>query len=125
MDLYQSEILEHFKNPRHKGRLEVPTASVYSLNPTCGDTLGLDLVVKEGKIEDIGFWGEGCAISQAAMSMLTEQLLGQPVEALGRYSEDDILAMLGVKIGPNRRKCAFLSKDVLAKAYEKSKESEN
>lgn len=128
MNLYQEEILDHYKNPHHKNRLSNPTVSVYSLNPTCGDTLGMDLMINNGVIQDVGFWGEGCALSQAAMSMISDEIIGQPATVLGRFEESDILSLLGVSVGPNRKKCAFLSRDVLLKAkveYEKSQEGKN
>lgn len=115
MNLYQEEILDHYKNPRNKKRLEKVTCSVEVINPLCGDKLGLEIFVENGKILDLGFWGEGCAISQAAMSMVTEQLLGEPVERLKSLSKEEILETLGVAIGPARLKCALLPLQALEK----------
>ncbi len=108
MDLYQEEILEHYKHPRNKKRMEHATASAQQANPVCGDKLGLGVEIKNGIIEDIGFWGEGCAISQAAMSMLTEKVAGEPVEELKKLTSENVLDMLGVPVGPGRIKCALL-----------------
>lgn len=115
MNLYQEEILEHYKNPHNKKKLANATISKESINPLCGDALGLDLVIKDGKIIDIGFWGEGCAISQAAMSMLTDTIINQPVEVLRQISEEDLIDLLGVTIGPARLKCALLPLSVITK----------
>ncbi len=117
MNLYQDEILDHYKHPRHKERLEQLTASAEAANPLCGDKLGLDIRVENGKISAVGYWGEGCAISQASMSMLTEELIDQPVEILNQISQEDIVEMLGVKIGPARLKCALLPLSVLEKLH--------
>lgn len=108
MNLYQEEILDHYKHPRNKKRLQNPTYSVEAVNPLCGDTLGIEFAVEEGKITDIGFWGDGCAISQAAMSMLTEELIGEHVDRIKTLTQKDITDLLGVPIGPSRLKCALL-----------------
>lgn len=108
MDLYQEEILHHYKQPRNKKRIPNPTYSVEAINPLCGDKLGLDVLVKDGLIADIGFWGDGCAISQAAMSMMTEEVKGAPVERLKSLTKEDVLELLGVAVGPSRLKCATL-----------------
>lgn len=100
MNLYQEEILDHYKHPRNKKRLENPSKTVEAANPVCGDKLGVDIVVKDGIIVDIGFFGEGCAISQAAMSMLSEELIGQPGSKLGEVSSEYVLDLLGVPVGP-------------------------
>jgi nitrogen fixation protein NifU and related proteins len=126
MNLYQEEILEHYRNPRNKKRIENPTASFDAINPLCGDKLSVDVLVKDGLICDIGFWGEGCAISQASMSMLTEELIGNSLKEVSKIQENDILSLLGVPIGPNRMKCALLSMRVIEKLkglYEESEKS--
>jgi nitrogen fixation NifU-like protein len=115
MNLYQEEILDHYKHPRNKKRLENPTRSIESVNPLCGDKLGLDVMVENGVIKDMGFWGEGCAISQAAMSMVTEEMIGQPVEKLQHFTKENVLELLGVPVGPSRLKCALLSLQIVEK----------
>jgi nitrogen fixation NifU-like protein len=117
MDLYQEEILDHYKHPRNKKRIDKPTLSASAANPLCGDKLGLDVVIQDEKVVDIGFWGEGCAISQAAMSMVTEELLGQPVSALHSLEKQDVFDLLGVPVGPGRLKCALLSLSVIANLH--------
>lgn len=108
MNLYQEEILDHYKHPRNKKRIEHATYSVEAVNPLCGDKLVMDIQVDDGLITDIGFWGEGCAISQASMSMLTEEVAGERIEVLGNITKEKILKMLGVDVGPSRLKCALL-----------------
>ena len=107
-DLAQANILDHYKHPRNHGTLEQPTVSREEHNPLCGDKVRLDLLIKDGAIEDIRFTGRGCTISQAATSMLTEALKGQPVEAAKAFDKQDVLDLLGNTVGYTRLKCALL-----------------
>ncbi len=107
-DLYQQEILDHAKYPRNSGALSDPTVTREELNPLCGDKLRFDLLIEEDTIKDIKFSGRGCAISQAAASMLTERIKGTSVEDARSVSKDDVLEMLGIPIGYSRLKCALL-----------------
>lgn len=77
--LYKEIILEHYKNPRNKGTLEPPRLHAEGLNPSCGDELELFLRVQDGVITDVTFIGEGCAISQASASMMTQAIKNKPV----------------------------------------------
>jgi nitrogen fixation NifU-like protein len=113
-DFYRENILDHYRHPRNKGHLEQPTHSHMEDNPLCGDTIAIALHVTDGNIIDqIRFDGEGCAISQASASMLTEMLQGKTLEDAKRLSKDDILDALGIQLGPVRLKCALLSLKVL------------
>ena len=111
--LYAEEILDHYKHPRNNGHLEHPDIHVDANNPLCGDRLSMDILVKNGKVEDVRFSGRGCAISQAAASMLTERMVGEPLEELASTTRDDILEMLGVEVSYARMKCATLSLGLL------------
>ena len=108
-DLAQVNILDHSKHPRNHESLEHPTASREELNPLCGDRVRIDLLIKNDVIQDLRFSGRGCAISQAAASMLTEALKGQPVAVAKTFGKDDVLDLLGIPIGYARMKCALLS----------------
>ncbi len=108
MNLYQDEILDHYKHPHNKKRLSDVTDSVEAVNPLCGDKLGLDVKILDGVICEAGYWGEGCAISQASMSMLSDELIGMKVVDLEGITQETILEMLGVSVGPSRLKCALL-----------------
>jgi len=108
MDLYAENILEHYRNPRGKKRLPKPTVAHEEVNAGCGDTLTLDLQIKGGRVEKIGWAGVGCAISQAGMSLLAEQIDGKPLAGLAALSPKDIRALLGVPISQRRLKCAML-----------------
>lgn len=113
-DFYRENILDHYRNPRNKGRLEHPTHTHEENNPLCGDVIRIDLHVNQDEVIDqVAFSGRGCAISQASASMLTEMLQGKSVEEAKKISKEDILEQLGIEIGPTRLKCALLSLKVL------------
>jgi nitrogen fixation NifU-like protein len=113
-DLYRENILDHYRHPRNKGRLEHPTHTHEEHNPLCGDVVRIDLHVNEDDVIDqVRFEGEGCAISQASASMLTEMLEGKTLEEAKEVGKEDILEALGIQIGPVRLKCALLSLKVL------------
>jgi len=110
---YREFILDHYKNPRNFGRLEVPDIAHEEYNPLCGDLVGMDFRIADGVIEDVRFHGRGCAISQASASLLTERLKGMSLEEARRISKDDVLEGLGIDISPARLKCALLTLKVL------------
>jgi nitrogen fixation NifU-like protein len=118
-DFYRENILDHYRHPRNKGRLEHPTHSHEEQNPLCGDVIRIDLhVTDDNVIDQVGFEGQGCAISQAAASMLTEMIQGKTLDEVKQLGKEDILEALGIEVGPVRLKCALLSLKVLkAGAY--------
>jgi nitrogen fixation NifU-like protein len=118
-DMYREVILDHFKNPRHKGTLDPHDFSYEDENPLCGDKLLIDVRLDETEhVKEVAFSGRGCAISQASASMLTESIVGKSLAELKQINKDDILDMLGIELGPVRLKCALLSLKVLkAGAY--------
>lgn len=113
MDLYMEQILDHYKSPRNFGRLENPDISHEEGNPSCGDQIRIDLQIADGKIADVRFSGKGCAISQAAASMLTEIIKGQSLEDVKKLSKEDMLNELGIEISAIRLKCALLALKVV------------
>lgn len=137
-ELYREVILDHFKSPRHKGRLEHPTLVEAGANPLCGDELEFSLLFQDGVVADIAFQGQGCSISQASASMMTEAVLGKSfaeiekliAEFKGMMLEnkpaaglpeplEDARSLEGVKKYPVRVKCAVLSWNTLAQALKK------
>ncbi len=108
-DIYRENILDHYRNPHNAGILQEYTIRHCELNPLCGDQIELFLRFDGCKCCDVRFCGKGCAISQAAMSMLTEAIKNKSVEELKKISKDDILNMLGIQVGIVRMKCALLS----------------
>ena len=111
--LYRDYILEHYKNPRNFGTLDPRDLEFHDHNPLCGDELGVHMVVEDGKIAELRFQGQGCAISQAAASISSEELIGMPVEDVADLSADWVIEQLGIDISPTRRKCALLSLKVM------------
>lgn len=106
--LYREAILDHYRHPRHKGHLEDPDIQYHDHNPFCGDEIILELKIEDGRVVEAAFDGRGCAISQAAASMMTEEIIGKSLDELRLWSKDDILELLGIEIGPVRLKCALL-----------------
>jgi nitrogen fixation NifU-like protein len=113
---YREYILDHYRDPRNYGRLEQPTAHAEESNPLCGDQVSMDLLIEEGRVTAVRFQGRGCAISQAATSMLTEMIDGKSLQEVIRLGKDDVLEALGIPISPARMKCAFLGLRVLHKS---------
>ena len=114
-DLYRDYILEHYRNPRNKKPIENPDIVYEDSNPLCGDKLRFELKLSpDGQtVQDFGFTGRGCAISQASASMLSEEIIGKPVKELAQISRDDVLENLGIPLSAQRLKCAMLSLKVL------------
>ncbi len=148
--MYQEIILDHYKHPQHRGLIDPFDAEVHHVNPTCGDEVTLRVKVADGTVESIGWAGEGCSISQASTSVMTELVTGKPVAAALALEErflelmqsqgraelteaeadelQDAVAFEGVSKYPARVKCALLGwmamKSALAEAgwtHEKEK----
>jgi len=113
-DLYREVIIEHYKNPSFRGRLDPHDISFADSNPLCGDHIQIDLRMDDsGIITEALFNGHGCAISQASADLLMESIVGKPIEFVKKLNKQDILEMLGIDLGPVRLKCALLSLKVL------------
>ena len=108
-DLYRDLILDHWKNPHNFGKIKKPTVEIKEANPLCGDEIGLQIVVKKGKITDVKFSGEGCALSQAGASILTDILKGKSLSQIKRITEEKFLKIIGIRPNPARLKCVLLS----------------
>lgn len=113
-DLYREVIIEHYKNPSYRGRLDPHDIQFADNNPLCGDHIEITLRTDDqGNVADARFSGHGCAISQASADLLMESIIGKPVEDVKNLNKQDVLDMLGIDLGPVRLKCALLSLKVL------------
>jgi nitrogen fixation NifU-like protein len=119
--LYREVILDHYKNPRGHGLLDAPDAQAEGQNPLCGDEVTVSVRFEGDTIADVGFEGRGCAISQAATSMLTEIVVGRTAEDVARMPKEELLEEIGIPLTPVRLKCALLGLGVLKVALHKSK----
>jgi nitrogen fixation NifU-like protein len=117
-DLYRDYILEHYRRPHNFGVIDNPTTSHEGANPLCGDRITIQLGVRNGIVERVGFTGRGCAISQASASLLTDEIKGKSVADVAAFRADDLLDLLGIEISPARLKCAMLSLDTVKSALD-------
>jgi len=117
MNDYQEQILDHYHNPRNYYSPKwMPTHKAKLQNLSCGDELELFLLVEKDEIKEVAFQGEGCSISIASASLLTELIIGQDLNFIKNITSDKILSIIGIELTPTRMKCALLSLDTLNKA---------
>jgi len=121
--MYREVILDHYKNPRGHGEIEDADAHAEGQNPLCGDEVAISVEFgADGEtIEDVRFRGRGCAISQAATSMLTEMVKGRSASEVASLPRDELLEEVGIPLTPIRLKCALLGLGVLKVALHKAK----
>jgi nitrogen fixation NifU-like protein len=121
--LYREVILDHYKNPRGHGELEGADAHAEGQNPLCGDEVSIYVAFGEDgdTIEEIKFSGRGCAISQAATSMLMEMVKGRSATEVASLPRDELLEEIGIPLTPIRLKCALLGLGTLKVALHKAK----
>ena len=119
--LYREVILDHYKNPRGHGVLDAADAEAEGQNPLCGDEVSIALTFAGDTIADVKFQGRGCAISQAATSMLMDMVKGRSAEEVASMSSDELLDEVGIPLTPVRLKCALLGLGVLKVALHKGR----
>jgi len=125
-DLYREIIIDHYKNPLHKGRLDKSDFSFEDENPLCGDHIQIELKIDESqKVVEAKFDGHGCAISISAADLLMDSIIGKSIEDLKRLKNQDILDLLGIELSPVRLKCALLSLKVLKAAVYELQEADD
>lgn len=113
-DLYDDFILDHYESPYHRGHTDHPTIVHEDENPLCGDTVHLELVVDENdRVKEAWFDGQGCAISQAAASILISEIEGKTLTELKNFQAKEMLELLRVRLTASRQKCGLLSFKVL------------
>jgi nitrogen fixation NifU-like protein len=121
--MYREVILDHYKNPRGHGAIDGADAEAEGQNPLCGDEVAIFVAFGDDgdTIEDVKFRGRGCAISQAATSMLTEMVKGRKATDVAAMPRDELLDEVGIPLTPVRLKCALLGLGVLKVALHRAK----
>ena len=112
--IYTEIILDYYRHPRNKGQLENPQISAKDSNPLCGDVIEIQMVLDgNDTVKDVRYNGQGCAISQASASMLTELVKGKSLDEVRKIFKEDILSLIGGQLSAVRLKCALLSLKVM------------
>ncbi|MGH3038240.1 MAG: Fe-S cluster assembly sulfur transfer protein SufU [Gaiellaceae bacterium] len=119
--LYREVILDHYKNPRGHGVINGADAEAEGQNPLCGDEVSIAVAFEGETIADVKFQGRGCAISQAATSMLMDMVRGRSAKEVASMSRDELLDEVGIPLTPVRLKCALLGLGVLKLALHKGR----
>lgn len=113
-DMYRQRILDHYRNPQNYGTIDDPDVNYEDVNPSCGDEIEMYAIVNEDEeVVDVKFDGQGCAISQASASLLTEEVKGMTLDEVREIETEDVKEMLGIELSPVRVKCAVLGLKVL------------
>lgn len=110
---YHQLIIEHYHKPRNRGKLATATHASSKANPACGDRVAFYAQVVDGRITAISFEGEGCMISQAVASMITELVQGKPLQDIQSVAGEHLLGVWGMSLGPSRKRCATLVFDAV------------
>lgn len=121
-NLYKQKIIDHYKNPRNFGEMEDFDLHAHVANTVCGDELTVYLKVEDGVVREVSFKGTGCAISLAAMSMLSEKLVGMKVNDAGEIDKQVVLDLLGMDEKTPRLKCAVLGIEAVKRAIEEGED---
>ena len=111
--IYSEIILDYYRHPRNKGNLSPHLIQAKDSNPLCGDVIEIQMQLDNGNVKDVRYNGQGCAISQASASMLTELVKGKSLEEVRKISKEEILSLIGGELSAVRLKCALLSLKVL------------
>jgi nitrogen fixation protein NifU and related proteins len=115
-DLYRDELMEIYKDPQHKGKVDNPSVEAFGKNPMCGDEITLQLKIEDNVIKDAKFFGSACVVSVIASELLTEELIGLSVAEAAKLDKDDLLGMLSLNLTTSRVKCATLVLTALKQA---------
>ncbi len=114
--MYQQELMDHYRNPRHSGMLSAPDFVGDDHNPSCGDRITISGKVSGAAVAQLGFKATGCVLSQASASILSEHCATKSVNEVLAFSKDEFLELVGIPLGPNRVKCCLLSLFALQEA---------
>ncbi|MBT4594985.1 iron-sulfur cluster assembly scaffold protein [bacterium] len=123
--LYQEELMGYFRFPVNRGTVKDCNFCAADSNPSCGDQLAIEGIIKDEKVDVIKFNGSGCVISQATASMLTELCVGKTVDEVLAMDQNTVCQLVKVPLGPNRLRCALLSLSVVQEGLLKFKDEQN
>ena len=115
-EIYQEHVLDHYEDPYHRGRCPHATHAHEDDNPLCGDVVGVELAIEDGKVREAYFDGDGCCISLASASMLMEEIEGKSVAEVKQFTAEQMLDLFQARLTPNRQKCCLLSWRVVQSA---------
>ncbi len=115
-NIYRENVMDHYNAPRNKGKLADADIVHKESNPFCGDEIEMSMKFSDGKVSDIKFNGQGCAISQASASMLTEFIKNKQINEIKSMTTEDIRKLIAIPLSPVRLKCALLSLDTIKNA---------
>lgn len=118
-NIYQDIILDHYQNPKNFGTLKNPSVTHEEMNAFCGDKIRMEIKIRNDQIDEVAFSGQGCVISVASASLLTDHIKNKKVSDIIKMSKEDVSNLLNISLSPTRLKCAWLSWEVLQKALKK------
>lgn len=118
MNMYKELLLDHYKMPRNRGTISAATFSSGEYNPSCGDSVCFSGIILNSAVTELKFSGQGCVISQAVASILSEHCCSKTVAEIMLLTKDDIMNMIGMELGPMRLKCALLPLEALQKGLQ-------
>lgn len=110
-EMYPTHLFDHYKNPRHRGTISGATFLSEIRNPSCGDRIQVSGIIADGLVVAIAFQGAGCILSQAAASIFAEHILHKSVGQILAMTDDQMQQLVGMEVGPVRRKCMLLVRD--------------
>lgn len=120
LDMYAEQILDHYNSPRNYGELKDADIKSRDVNPLCGDGFEFFIKTEKGKIIDVSFKGDGCAISTASASMLSEFIKGKSLKEVEGITQKDVTDLLGISVSPARIKCALLPAEIIKSGIKNS-----
>lgn len=124
-DLYQEELMDHYRHPHNNKKVLDANFASGEYNPSCGDKMHIEGIIENNVLTQVGFQGKGCVISQAAASMLTEHCKGKTVDEILEQDKETVTNLIGMPLGPNRLKCALLCLEVIQKGILEFKNNSN
>ena len=115
-DIYSENIMDHYRDPRNSGSLENPDVKFHDSNPLCGDEINIEIKIENNKLKDVKSSCQGCAISKASSSIVSEKVIGKDIKDIMKLEKEFVLDLLKIPLNPMRIKCAMLFLRALQKS---------